>query len=423
MPEPIAGEHDLWRLWERGRLPATLRTRDGRSLRVLFPGIAATEAGPDFRGALLAFNAGTPTRGDVEVHLLASSWSGHGHHLDPRYDGVILHVVLSDDGGPALTAAGAVIPVLSVGPILEQPAATGALPSGPCRQQDAPRPDAATLQALLVASGLERFAARARRWEGELQSLPLESCALQALLRAAGLGRNGEACAALAAALDGPVLESLLARHDEPGRRTTATATLLGMAGLLEQAGACDEVRACWHATRACWPGHPLHARQWQRFRVRPANLPETRLALIAALIARDSLTGLIEQLERLIDREEPPAAGDLIAALAVPGLQTGRSWALEAWTNVLLPLLTGYGGARGRPALAGRAEACYRALPGGGDNATLERMGAIAGLASLPRRALEQQGLLEIWTHHCSRLACAGCPLAQARLAPGGVG
>lgn len=419
MPEPITGEHNLWRLWERRHLPATLRTRDGRLVRVLFPGIAATQAGPDFMGALLAFDAGAAMRGDVEVHLLASSWSGHGHHLDPRYNGVILHVVLSDDGGPALTAGGTLIPVLCAGPLLEQPVRPQTLAAaGPCRQMDAPRPDPARLPALLVAAGQERFAARACRWEGEWQSLPAESCMLQALLRAAGLGRNAEACAALAAAIDGPVLESLLARHDERGRLLTATATLLGMAGLLEQAHAGDDVRDRWRATRAYWPAHPLHARQWQRFRVRPANLPETRLALIAALIARRGLVGLLEDLVLLIDRAEPQAPTALIAALATPGLQSGRSWALEAWANVLLPLLAGYGGAMGRPALAERAEACYRSLPGGGENAVLGRMCAIAGLRLTPRRAIEQQGLLELWTRHCSVLACDNCPVAGAAAA-----
>ena len=416
MPDPIAGEHDLWRLWERRHLPAGVRTRDGRLVRVLFPGIAATQAGPDFTGALLALDAGAAVRGDVEVHLLASSWNGHGHHLDPRYNGVILHVVLSDDGGPALTADGTLIPVLSVGPLLEQPARPpDPAAAGPCRHADAPRPDPAALHAVLIAAGHERFTARACRWEGEWQSLPAESCLLQALLRAVGLGRNAEACAALASALDGPLLESLLARHDERERLVTATATLLGMAGLLEQAHANDDLRERWQETRAYWPAHPLHARQWQRFRIRPANLPEARLSLIAALIARGGLLQFIEDLVLLVDRAEPPAPAALLAALDVPGLQTGRSWALEAWTNVLLPLLAGYGGATGHATLAARAEACYRALPGGGENAVLERMRVIAGLAGTPRRAIEQQGLLGIWARHCSQLACGGCPLAQA--------
>jgi len=105
-----------------------------------------------------------------------------------------------------------------------------------------------------------------------------EDCLLRALLRAAGLGRNTEPYAALADALDEPRWTRCL-RLAAPRRRFIAPAVLLGMAGLLEQARAGEEVRATWARYRNYWPGRPLDARQWQRFRLRPANLPEARLA------------------------------------------------------------------------------------------------------------------------------------------------
>ena len=142
---------------------------------------------------------------------------------------------------------------------------------------DAPRPEVERVHAILRAAGQERFAARAQRWEGEFAARTSEDCVLEGLLRAVGLGRNAEACLALASALDGTTLEALLDGAGEQ-RRTVATAVLLGMAGLLEEARADDETRHAWALYRDHWPGRPLNARQWQRFRLRPANLPEARL-------------------------------------------------------------------------------------------------------------------------------------------------
>lgn len=405
---PIDGERDLWRLWAGRQLPSGLVTRDGRALRVLFPGRENAGAGPDFIGALLGFESDAALRGDVELHLKASSWTAHGHHLDPRYAGVILHVVLLDDGGPARTVADRPIPVLALGPLLGRPAADHPA-TGPCADARAALPGPDVVRNAVRAAGHARFEARAAQWEGELAARSAEDCMLQALLRAAGLGRNGEACAALAAALDGATLEAVLAAAGAD-RCQAATAALLGMAGLLEQARAGDDVRAAWERHRHDWPGRPLQAREWQRFRLRPANLPEARLRLVAALLGAHGLRGLLTAMIELVEGEPPPAPARLVALLASDG--AGRSWALEAWTNVLLPLLAGFGQARGREGLTARAVALNEGLPGGGDNRILARMVAIAGLSETPRLAIDQQGLLEIWSRHCGMQACATCPL-----------
>jgi Protein of unknown function (DUF2851) len=56
--------------------------------------------GPDFRVAVI--EVATESRkeqrkGDIEIHVYASDWYKHGHHKDPEYKNVVLHVVLYDD--------------------------------------------------------------------------------------------------------------------------------------------------------------------------------------------------------------------------------------------------------------------------------------------------------------------------------------
>ncbi len=413
---PIAGERDLWRLWESRRLPVEMSTRDGRRVRILFPGLANTGAGPDYLGAHIAFAGESPRRGDVELHLRATSWEGHGHHRNAGYNDVILHVVLEDDGGTAVTAAGLPIPVLALAPLLADLAGPrAAAPSdGPCRNADAPRIEPTQLDSVLEAAGLARFADRITFWESELHATTIEDVVLRALLRAAGMGGNREASAALASALDGTVLEWLL-RGSFVERHAVASAALLGMGGLLDQARAGEPIRDAWTKQRALWPGRPLDVRRWQRFRHRPSNLPETRLSIIATILARDGLRGFLGRLADLIGRVEPPTTAELLEPLIPEGSGAGRSWALEAWTNTLLPMSAALGPTLGRPRLAEQAAGIYAALPGGGDNRILTRMRRIAGLTTAPRSAISQQGLLHIWEAHCSKQGCRHCPLAEA--------
>jgi hypothetical protein len=413
---PIVGERDLWRLWESRRLPVEMSTRDGRRLRILFPGLANTGAGPDYSGAHIALAGESPRRGDVELHIRATSWEGHGHHRNANYNGVILHVVLEDDGGTAMTEAGLSIPVLALAPFLAGLGGPREASSseGPCQSAEARRIDHAQCDAVLEAAGLARFTARTAFWESELHAGTVEDVVLRALLRAAGMGGNREACSALAVALDGTVLEWLL-RGSLVERHAVAAAALLGMGGLLDQARAGQDIREAWARQRALWPGRPLDLRRWQRFRHRPSNLPETRLQIIATILARGGLRGMLGRLADLVDREEPLTTTELLEPLMPEGSGAGRSWALEAWTNTMLPVLAALGPTLARPRLTDRATRTYAALPGGGDNRILTRMRGIAGLATTPRSAISQQGLLHIWEEHCSRQDCRHCPLAEA--------
>jgi hypothetical protein len=411
--EPVATERDLWRIWERRRLPVQLSTRDGRALRVLFPGVPNTGAGPDFTGAHIALDQQLPIRGDVELHLHATSWEGHGHHRDQHYDSVVLHVVLLDDGGPTRTSGGKSVPLLALGPLLADLGAGDATAfPGPCHQPDLPRPLLPDLHLRLRRGGEERFEARVHFWQAELHARPLEDVVLQALLRTAGLGRNTDACAALATALDGRILEDILSSAGALAP-LTAEAVILGMAGLLPAAKAGDDLWQAWRSYRGFWPGTSLDSRQWQRFRLHPANRPEARLALIAALIAQHGLRGFLDHAGSPLRAGAPFRTAACTEVLTAGRHAAGRAWALEAWANILLPMLHAYGQTAGPSALAEQAVAAYAELPGGGQNTVLARMTRIAGLSTVPRLAIEQQGLLQLWSTHCSHQRCATCPLA----------
>lgn len=84
-------EQHLQALWFEQKYFRNLMTKDGQSIQVLSPGIWNGEAGPDFLKAHLKID-GQDIKGDVELHLSDESWYRHQHHLDPRYNQVVLHI-------------------------------------------------------------------------------------------------------------------------------------------------------------------------------------------------------------------------------------------------------------------------------------------------------------------------------------------
>jgi len=72
--------------------PEALFTTDGHAIQVIHPGQWNHDAGPDFLQAVVKLGELT-FRGHVELHVAGSDWYAHGHHQDPAYNAVILHVV------------------------------------------------------------------------------------------------------------------------------------------------------------------------------------------------------------------------------------------------------------------------------------------------------------------------------------------
>ena len=116
IPESLLAK--LWK--ERAARANSLRAANGRRIKVIYPGREGTTAGPDFRDALFEEEGVGLVRGDVEVHVTEGGWRAHRHHEDPRYNGVVLHVVGKADETHSRLNGGGQAPVLSLGPLFSQ---------------------------------------------------------------------------------------------------------------------------------------------------------------------------------------------------------------------------------------------------------------------------------------------------------------
>lgn len=347
-PLPPITEKQLARLWQRRAARSrALRTEHGNRIRVLYPGRPGVTAGPDFRNALLLVEDQGLVQGDVEVHLRQRDWRSHGHHEDPNYDGVALHVALETAGPDAETASGRNPPLVSLRSLLDNPS----LEDSPEQVRDHlwlllegqgyRRPDTAgRMAALLNRAGDERFLGRSRG----LQLLMLEQSPAQTLwesiCEALGYRHNQHAFLQLATAAPICRLEDIASRTPESERTAALTAVLLALAGF----GDRGPPEGLNRAHRQL--GTPLDPDQWKLFRVRPSNHPRRRVEGAAGLLTRFADDGLPGGLARVAAAGNPSS---LTAALSV-GSSAGGGTALigsgrarDIAVNAALPFLHGW--------------------------------------------------------------------------------
>lgn len=84
-------ELDLCRAWTQLPRSIQLVTADGRHVEIVHLGAWTHGLGPDFRGAMICFDGADLQTGSIELHLRSRGWTDHGHHLDPRYNDVVLY--------------------------------------------------------------------------------------------------------------------------------------------------------------------------------------------------------------------------------------------------------------------------------------------------------------------------------------------
>lgn len=109
----LMNEFYLHYLWKMKRLPIHLmQLVDGRNFSLLdFGGYNEFENGPDFKDGSILLDELT-WFGPIEMHINASDWYKHKHHLDANYNNVILHVVYNSDS--EIIQKGRVLPTLEL---------------------------------------------------------------------------------------------------------------------------------------------------------------------------------------------------------------------------------------------------------------------------------------------------------------------
>ncbi|HKJ00002.1 MAG TPA: DUF2851 family protein [bacterium] len=451
--EPFLQAWWAHRLWQG----AGLRTTGGAALEVLEPGWLNRGPGPDFTEARLLID-GREHWGDVEVHLTEDGWRAHGHHADPAYGRVILHVVLRRGHRAALTpVANESIPVLEAAPLLSRPLLDlmdepelllqryEALP-GRCGLRAAlVEPEA--VQRVVAHAAEARARAKAERILASAHGDSDEQLLFRQLFSYLGYRPHAGLFEDLARRFPMDALAPLL-ELPAPQARTEVLARWFGAAGFLEAeqpASADAALREEFAMLRARWRALALPplARGARLRQSRPWNAPERRLAGLfhhLHTLGRDGwLRGWLRVLRHLDGLRDAPefrrAAMRLLEqafatptdepwrariSFAQPGplrpaRLIGRERVIVLMANAVLPTFLALARRDGDVELEKVLYRLYLVLPSEGTNQRIRFMERrLAPISPLQRTLRSHQGLLQIHQDFCLSFheGCARCRL-----------
>ncbi len=364
-------ERFLRQLWQHQLFDTgSLRSACGKPLEVLSPGVVNRDSGPDFLDARIRIG-GILYCGNVELHRFSSGWNLHGHHLDPLYNAVILHVVFHRGPGGSCTRTKSrrQVPVMVLEEHLSQSyhdlwremiasERSERLASIPCYPDNATI-DHGILRPWLEKLAMERVELKMRRCDQRLRELlvehrmhaaeplprydrlpfrvdpdelpppepllshldfahaePWEQLLYEGMMLALGYSKNHELMLRLAQCAK---LEELfhVARRTSPEEAVRQIeAVLLRTAGFLSghdrtyDKATRELIREYKNLSRNAGRLSGLRvfrASDWKFFRLRPENFPTLRLAGAARLVVRFSGTEFLKTIIHLLKEERSP--------------------------------------------------------------------------------------------------------------------
>ena len=434
----------LQAVWQHQRLQRDkLKTADGQSVRVLHPGFASVEGGPDFRGAVLQFADEKPISGDVEIDLQTSGWHAHGHDKNSNFKNVVLHVVWEEVQSPK-SKTQSPLAVLPLKNFLDAPLAELALAlenesglpenlrgkcSAPLRELSESQ-----LAELLHAAAKVRFQNKADAMLARAKNSGWEQALWENLFRALGYKNNIWP------------MQNLAETKPRWTRGTNSAfeiqARLLGVSGLLPdeltraQKNSDTFLRRAWDfwwRDRDEFEVCILPREVWKFHGLRPANHPQRRLALAAHWLAAENLISKIENwcAVEIPDKKLLASLHEIFqierddfwswhwtfksARMIKPQPLLGEARVTDLAVNVILPWLWIRARAGGNEELQREVERRLFAWPVAEDNSVLklarQRLLGTSN-ARVLKGAAQQQGLMQIVRDFCehTNAVCDDC-------------
>ena len=450
-------EHFVQIVWNEQRFfDFDLKSIDGRSIQVLKPGFWNSDEGPDFVHAELLID-GDLHAGDVEIHINASGWYHHKHHLDPRYNRVILHVVYLNDDINLRTRLqnGKRIPTLEILNRLDAP--IGDLFDERKENQETTTNDCRvtgktlrieTVQSLFDKLGQERLQEKADVMRNQLAGSDFEQLLYQGIMEALGYTKNSKSFRELAQRVP---LSEIRGKSDE-----SIQAILFGVAGLLpsqsqqetewgeEDKRFIERLESIWESAEQHKNPTCMTAEQWHFAKMRPANYPSRRIPAIAQIISRcqDSLMmdflpliegaatanqrDLVRIRHRLQERLTPAPSGywenHSHFAKGIPqrgAALIGATRAADIIVNKLLPITLLWAEQSQSPKLTEAVQRLYDSYPKLQENRTTRRIETQIFNQEQPIKlispsAKRQQGAIYLNNNFCSSQLCDLCPIIE---------
>ena len=392
-------EHRLWAGYEQ-------QTTDGRKVEILSVGEHNRDAGPDYSHAHVRIG-GKEWVGNIEIHVCASDWLRHRHHLDSAYDNIILHVVRTADK-PIYNTKGELVPQCELQYPSEQDylshlfqeaqSMDSAFARIGCAEQLVRAPE-------ILTDGWRRTLLR-KRFECKRDSIQRlleitkgswEHALYISLARNFGFHTNSLPFEQLA--INTPL--SYLQKHRNSLFQLTAL--LMGQAGLLKANGErseANELAKEYAFLRTKFGLTPLDGAIWKHARIRPQNSPELRIRQFAQLLYQSE-----SLLSKIIDAKE---LKELVPLFQVDKM--GKASIDILLINTVLPYKYAY--ALHRNNIASAEEILLLMEQIAPENNTIIRQWRVLGQRI--NNAADTQALLHLYQNYCQHHECIHCEVGH---------
>jgi hypothetical protein len=400
-----------------------LKTRNQEIIRIITPGVHNRDQGPDFLDARIRIGK-VEWNGQVEIHLHGDEWYRHGHHRDPLYNNVILHVVYEKGKDQARRLDGTPIPELVLGPLLDPDVKSRyenlqkQMDEIPCRHllNTVPTGILYSWYEVLFRERLMRKADDFRR-ETTHKTTDLHEAYFLALAGHFGGILNGELFRTLFRDLPYSVIRK---NADKP---EVLEAILLGKAGLLRREDFEDpyeiNLKQEWLYQQKKYNLASPPAISLRYMRMRPAGFPDLRLAQLAVFLHQYPDPGIFihpESWKGLLKQKFIPSnywktrhrIGQ--AEKAHTHVRPGKDFLTLLLMNVVLPLAYFLKSAHGKPLISSEEWNFIRMLPPEKNRITrlFEQSGLKAGSAT------EAQAQIQLYKQYCLNKKCLNCAIGK---------
>ncbi len=405
-------------LWKFQLVKLPLISTDNSSITVKKPGIRNLDGGPDFSNALIKIEE-TIWAGQVEIHFRSSDWLKHNHHLDQKYENVILHVVLEDDLGDHYENFKpiAVLELRNRFDFKRYSKYLGFIQNEgwiAC-EKSIDQVSKLTKLHFLQRLAIERLERRNYALKDELikNRSNIEQLFYVQLFKSFGFKTNATPFELLIKSI--PL--NVIFKHKDD--LTELEALLFGQAGMLNKTFKDEhpnKLKSAYDFISHKYSLTPISVHLWQYLRLRPSNFPTLRIAQLAKLLHQN--TSLFSQtfdsngINEVLELFNISASSywdthfhfDKTTKKKIKKLGTKAVESLII--NCLIPILFIYGQRTAKSGLSEKAFYFMESLKG--ENNHIIRKWSQSNLPT--NNAMQTQALLELKTQYCDLKKCLDC-------------
>jgi hypothetical protein len=425
-------EEFLYHIWDAQHLKENLKTLSGKKIIIKFPGRWNTDSGPDFKDAILEIN-GKIQKGDIEIDLTTYNWKSHAHNENPEFNSVLLHIVYEDNGKYPFTISddGGKIEVLEVKEQLADDInkLVKHYSGKPYSEKDKTcklfnNMNKNETDHFLARMGLMRFGKKIKRFSAEHFFSDFDQLLYMGFMEALGYSKNKYQM--LQIALNNP-FKDLKKFYNEGLTKDELIAILLCSSGLIDHLPATIALdhKKIWqkffHNQKFV---NKTVGIKWKLFRIRPVNHPVVRILQVTDLLYDSLETSFFHNILKLFSLPSNNFKLSDFKKKLYNYFQTENNYLPERYKlgktridtiliNIILPLTIIYAREKKYKKLEDTAFDIYQNFPGLPANYLtqyMEKFLCEEQKKLVRKRAIYQQGLLNVYYENCQYHSCDDC-------------